>query len=238
MVQNHLSRLASPRGWDFKRKTTKWITRPMPGPHPLEGSFTLSFLLREMLEYAKTGKEIRTVLNGSNIFVDGVIRKEPKFPVGLMDVVEVAKLDEYYRVVYNRNGKFSLVSIKKDEGSIKLLKIIRKTVVKGGKMQLTFHDGKNFLVDKFEGSVGDSVLFDLKKKHINKTINLDKGSLIYLSGGSHVGQLGKVKDVIKSKDLQKPKVVVEIDGNEYITLTKYAFVIGKDKPEVSLEAKK
>ena len=33
------------------------------------------------------------------------------------------------------------------------------------------------------------------------------------------------------------KVVVEIDGNQYITLAEYAFVVGKDKPEIEIEVK-
>ncbi len=238
MVKNHLSRIASPKSWFLKRKTTKWIAKPLPGPHSLNGSFTLSFLLRDILEYAKTAKEINTVLNAGNLLVDGVVRKERKFPVGFMDIIEISKLGEYYRVVYNRSGRFILVPIKKEESSIKLLKVVRKQVVSGGKLQLTFHDGKNILLEKFNGGVGDSVLFDLSKKNFGKIFSLDKDSLVYLSGGSHVGRLGKVKDVLKTKDLQKPKVVVEIEGTDYITTTEYAFVVGKDKPEVSLEAKK
>ncbi|MBS3152337.1 30S ribosomal protein S4e [Candidatus Woesearchaeota archaeon] len=238
MVQNHLSRLAAPRVWGLKRKTTKWIARPIPGPHPLKLSLTLSFLLRDILEYAKTTKEVKKILNEGQILVDGVVRKEYRFPVGLMDVLEIPKLNEYYRVVYNNNGRFSLVAIKKDEIKLKLLRIIRKTVVKSGKLQLTFHDGRNILVNKFDGNVGDSVLFDLTKGNISKIINLKKGSLVYLSGGSHVGKFGKVKDVIKAKDLQKPKVIVEVDDSEYITIADYAFVLGDNKPEISLEVKK
>lgn len=238
MVQNHLSRISAPKSWQIKRKSTKWITRPMPGPHPLRSSFTLGFLLRDFLDYAKTNKEIKSILNGNNILVDGVVRKENKFPIGFMDLVEISKLGEYYRIVYNLNGKFSLVPIKKEESNIKLLMIVRKTPVKKGKLQITFHDGRNILADKFSGHVGDSVLFDLGKRYVNKILSLEPGSLVYLSGGAHIGRIGKVKQVIKAKDLQKPKVVVEIDGNEYITPTKYAFVVGKDKPEVNLEVKK
>ncbi len=238
MVQNHLSRIASPKSWNVSRKTSKWIARPMPGPHPLNGSFTLSFLLRDLLEYAKTIKEIKKVLNEGNILVDGVVRKEHRFPVGLMDIVEVPKLNESYRIIYDKNGKFILTLMKKDEGKLKLLRLIRKTIIRGGKLQLTFHDGRNILEDKFSGGVGDSVLFDLHSKKVSKILNLEKGSLVYLSGGSHIGSLAKVKEVLKSKDLQQPKVLVEIDGNEYITLMKYAFVLGKTKPEINLEVKK
>ncbi len=238
MVQNHLSRLAAPRIWSLKRKTNKWIARPQPGPHPLEGNLTLSFLLRETLEYAKTTKEVKKILNEGGVLVDGVVRKEYRYPVGLMDVIEVPKLDEHYRLVFNTNGRFSLITIKKEESKLKLLRIVKKTVIKGGKLQYTFHDGKNIIADKFEGAIGDSVLFDLVKKSVNKVLKLEKGSLIYLSGGSHIGEFGKVKDVIKAKDLQKPKVLVEAGKEQYITLVNYAFVLGKDKPEINLEVKK
>ena len=42
----------------------------------------------------------------------------------------------------------------------------------------------------------------------------------------------------QTQDLQKPKVVVEIDGKQYVTLRDYTFVVGKDKPEINLEVKK
>lgn len=238
MGQNHLSRLAAPRSWSLRRKTNKWIARPMPGAHPLEGSFTLSFLLRNILEHAKTTKEVKKILNDGCVLVDGIVRKEYRYSVGLMDVIEIPKLSEAYRIIYDTNGRFSLIKIKKDETKIKLLKIIGKSIIKGSRMQLTFHDGRNLLVDKFDGNVGDSVLFDLSKKNINKVLNLEKDSLVYLSGGSHIGKIAKVKDVLKSKDLQKPKVTVDIDKKQYITLAKYVFVLGKDKPEISLEVKK
>lgn len=238
MVKNHLSRLAAPKSWFMKRKSQKYIARPLPGPHTLNRCFTLNFLLREILDYAKTTKEIRTILHKGDVLVDGVARKEHKFPIGLMDVIVIPKLNENYRIIYNDKGKFVLLPIKKTEVNSKLLRIIRKSIVKKGKMQLTFHDGRTLLVDKFKGRVGDSVLFDFSKKSISKHLSLDKGALVYLSGGSHIGRLAKVKDVIRLADLEKPKVVVELEGKEYITPARYVFVVGKDKPELSLEVKK
>lgn len=238
MVQNHLSRLAAPRCLGVKRKTTKWIARPMPGPHPLDACVTLSVLIRDVLEYAKTTKEVKMILNNKNILIDKKARTKYKFPVGLMDVVELPSLDEHYRMVYGTNGRLSLISIKKEQANLKLLKIVRKNVVRGGRMQLTFHDGRTILMDKFDGKVGDSVLFDIAKGDINKILHLAKDSLVYLSGGSHIGSFGRLKSVIKAKDLQSPKVVVDVGGKDYISFAKHVFVVGKDKPELELEVKK
>lgn len=238
MVQNHLSRIAAPKTWGMVRKSNKFITRPMPGPHPLERCVTLSFVLRNMLNYAKTAKEIKKILNDGNVLVDKKVRKELKFGTGLMDVVEIPKLDENYRVLFDTHGKLSLLAIDKKESNLKLLKVVRKNVVKRGRIQITFHDGRNLLLDRFDGHVGDTALFDLNKLEVEKWLNLEKGILVYLTGGKHSGVLGRVKDIIKAKDLQKAKVVVEIDGVEYATLGEYAFVVGESKPEIKIVAKK
>jgi len=47
----------------------------------------------------------------------------------------------------------------------------------------------------------------------------------------------KIKGIIKARDLQKGKVLIEIDGKDYITLSDYAFVVGKDKSEIKVQEK-
>src|SRR3989344_5748003 len=70
-----------------------------------------------------------------------------------------------------------------------------------------------------------------------KEIPLENNSLALLSGGKHIGKLATIKDIIKVKNLEKPKVVVDIDGKEYIKLMIYSFAVGKNKPEVSVGEK-
>lgn len=238
MGKNHLIRINAPKIWGFKRKENKYAVRPMPGPHPIKKCVTLTFILRDMLEQAKTMKEIKKVLTDGSITIDKKIVKETKYPVGLMDVVEIPKLDEHYRMVLGKDGELILIGIDKKESNLKLLKVVNKTMIKKGKLQVTFHDGRNILLSKSECNIGDTALFDLTTKKIDKWMHLDKGSLVYLSDGSHVGELGKIIDIIKARNLEKPKVVVEIEGKNYITLAGYSFVVGKDKPEIKLGDKK
>jgi len=237
MGKNHIKRIAAPKSWDIKRKTYKFIARPMPGPHSVKSALTLNFLLRNVLEYAKTTKEIKMILTNKSILVDKTVRNDYKFPIGLMDVVEIPAMNEYYRMIYNSKGKLKLLSIDSKESNMKLLKVINKSIVKKGKIQLTFHDGRNILLDKFEGKVGDTALFDLQKKEIKKWLPLAENALVYLSGGGYVGSLAKIKGIIKARDLQKGKVLIEIDGKDYITLSDYAFVVGKDKSEIKVQEK-
>ncbi len=234
MGKNHLLNLNAPKSWKFNRRVNKFVARPIPGPHPIKRSLTLTFILREILEQAKTTKEIKKILTNGELFVDKIVRKEVKYPVGLMDVLEIPKLKEHYRLILNNSGTLNLIAIDAKESDLKLLKVINKTVIKKGKFQITFHDGRNILIDKAECNIGDTALFNLKDKKISKWLPLTKGSLIYLSEGGHVGSLGKVIDIIKARNLQKPKVLVEIDGKNYITFLAYSFVVGKDKPEIKI----
>lgn len=132
---------------------------------------------------------------------------------------------------------FSLKVISAKDSDLKLLKIVRKFVVKNSAIQVTFHDGRSIRLDGLSVNVGDSVLFNFADKKVVKIIPLETESLVYLSGGSHIGEFGMVKNIIKAKGLQKPKVVVEIGGKDYTTLAEYVFVVGKGKPEIDLEAK-
>ncbi len=94
MGKNHLFRIAAPGTWAIKRKEQKFIARPTPGTHPLDKSLTINFLLRHLLGYAKTTKEIKLILTNGEIQIDKIVRKDHKFPIGLMDVIELTKLKE------------------------------------------------------------------------------------------------------------------------------------------------
>lgn len=230
MVQNHLSRMAAPRSWAVKRKGNKFIARPLSGPHALKESLTLDFILKETLNYAKTTQEVKLILNNSDVIVNGIVRKEHRFPVGIMDIVEIKKTNELFRVLFDKKGRIVLVPVK---DNIKLSKIVGKTVIKTGKLQINLHDGFNVLVDKFDGNVGDSVIVDNQK--IKNLFKLEKGSSIYLIGGKHTGIIGKVKDFVIGSGFSKSKVIYEYEGQDYETLKRYAFVVGKNKPEVTLQ---
>jgi len=47
----------------------------------------------------------------ANIFVNGRIRKDPKFPLGLMDVFSIPRIKKNYRVLIDVKGRFVLNEI-------------------------------------------------------------------------------------------------------------------------------
>ena len=229
-MKNHLKRPAIPKSWPIKRRGIVFITRPNPGPHPINLGIPLKLVIKDILNIAKNSKEVKKVLYKNEVLVDGIRRKEPRFLVGIMDVIDIKKTSQYFRIILDK-GKISLISIDKKEAESKPCKITGKTKIKG-RTQLNLYDGKNILVDKDDYKTGDTVFISLPKQEIKEHIKLQKGCCIYLIGGKHSGDIGKIEDIIANKITYKRE-----SGDTIETLKKYVFVIGKDKPIISLTKK-
>ena len=239
--KKHLKRLPAPRHWPIKRKETKFTTRVIPGPHPKEHSLTLAVLLREVLGYAENMREVKAILSSGQIKIDGVIRKEVRFPVGLMDVIEIATSGEIFRLLPKLRGGLRLVRINESEAKFKLCRIERKTMVKGGKVQLGLHDGRTMLLPDGEKPEDYHTLDTLKvgipTQKLMKTISLDKGVYAVVSRGKNIGIEGKVLEIERRLGTHASTVTLQDpDGNRFQTALEYVFVVGKSKPEVTLEA--
>ncbi len=223
----HLSTLAAPKSWPIKRKGVKWIAKPTPGPHNLQSSIPLIILLRNILKLTKTKRETKKLLNTGAVIINKKIRKEPNFPVGIMDIIEFPKTNQCLMLKLNEKEKFTLVQIKKEDAQYKLYKIINKISLKNKKIQLNLIDGTNLLVEKGDYKTGDTIVYNLLTKKIEKRLGLEKGALIYLISGKHTGVIGTLEEIKKAKDNQPDKIVFKTDAKKFETLKKYAFVINK-----------
>lgn len=227
-MSEHLKSYFAPKSWKVKKKYVKFISKPNPGPHKIGMSLPLNVIIRDILGYAKSLREVKFILKNKNVAVDGVRRRDSRFPVGLFDVLSFNETGEHFRVILDAKGKIELVKIDKQESSHKICKIIGKTAIKGN-VQLNLNDGKNIIADA-QYKVGDSVVLALNgKAKIKEKISLDKNALIYLTDGKHIGETGKVVDIIGNRILYKTnEAVVE-------TLKEAAFPVGKDKLLIKLE---
>jgi small subunit ribosomal protein S4e len=228
MVKNHLKSIPSPKSWQFGRKKNAFILRPSPGPHSLKESVSLRFLLTNILHMVNTKKEAVYLLQNKEILVDGVRRKERDFPVGLFDTISIPELAKYYRVIMDNRGKIGIIEIEDKEALSKVCKIIGKSLVR--KMtQLNLSDGRNLLVDKDPYNVGDTIILHPVKKSVLHHIKMEKGNMIYLVKGAQRGSIGHIEDTDGKKLIYKNS-----DGQVCETLKEYAFVIGKDKPVLTI----
>ena len=229
MGKDHLKRLAAPKAWDLKRKGQKFITKSSPGPHSSRTGMPLGVLLKDTLKYAKTAREAKKILNAGNIKIDGKARKDLRFSIGIFDAIEFTETNEYYRVVLNNRGKMDLIKISKEESSSKPCKIIGKSVI-DTKLQLNLYDGKNVLVSGWEYKVGDTLILSLPEQKIKSHITLGKKSMVFLTGGKHVGETGNVEDIVQDRIIYKDE-----KGNLIETSKKHVFVVGDGKTSITVK---
>lgn len=212
-----------PNCWPVKRKLNKWVTRPNPGPHPLKRCIPLSILIKDILNHAETTKEAKRIVNRKEILIDKKYVKESRHPIGLMDTIEIPKTKEYYRILLNQKGKFTIFPIKKEETEIKPCKIIGKKVLKKKKIQLNLFDGKNLLIDTKDYKVGDTVILNLSNKKIISHLKLDKNSKVYLTGGNNIGKIATIFELNKKGS---KTITLTYEKQKIKTSREYIFVIG------------
>ena len=226
--EKHLSRLAAPKKWNIKKKGIKWIAKPLPGPHKIKNGIHLLSIFRDMLNYADNAKEVKKILANQEIYVDGKRRKDPRFIMGLMDILFIPKTKETFRMLLTKKGKLTLIAIDEKETSIKPCKITGKTIIKK-KTQLNLFDGKNILVDKGDYKVGGTLMIEVPSLKIKDSFEMKKGSYVFLTGGKHIGRSGALEEIKeKSIIIKKNKELIKTSKN-------HAFVIGKQKPAIKIE---
>ncbi|HDI52911.1 MAG TPA: 30S ribosomal protein S4e [Candidatus Bathyarchaeota archaeon] len=231
----HMKREKTPPFWPIHRKEHVWAVRPSPGPHPIEASIPLLVILRDMLGYAKTRKEAKRLIKEGKILVDGRPRRDERFPVGLMDVVEIPDTGEAYRMLPAKGRRLTLHPIDGEERGFKLCRIIGKTTLKGGRTQLNLHDGRNIHLpdggDQYR--VNDVLKLAIPHQEILDHIRFEPGVIALVVGGRSAGAVGKLRE-IGSEPGRWRTAAIETRGGEVRTLLKYVFAIGREEPLISL----
>jgi len=234
--KKHIARLAAPATWPIARKEMKWIAKPLPGAHTLEKAMPLIAYLRDILQIVQSNREAKRILNQKLVLVNGIAVKEPNFAVGLFDTFKILKYDKTYRVLLNPRGKLQLVEISERELYTRPAKVLGKTTLKKGKIQIRLSNGWTFITDKDVYKVNDVLLMDTKTRKPAKHIKLAKGSVIYITGGSHVGRTAEVEGFSEEGLLRKKKfILAKISDQKVKVPSKEAFVIGAEQPEIKVE---
>jgi small subunit ribosomal protein S4e len=241
--QRRLKRLAAPVFWPIPKKEAKWAVKPRPGPHSQDRSIPLLVLVRDILKFATTAREARKIIAEGHIKVDGVVRKDYKFPVGPMDVIEIVDTGETFRLLPYPTKVLVLHPIPKEEAQYKPVRIENKTTVKGGHVQLNLFDGRNILIrvkdprnpveDTYKTL--DTLLIKVPGQEIVKHIQFGEGKIAILIAGRNVGRVGVIRGVQRGWGWKRSIVTLEDQkGSQFQTSLEYVLVIGEDKPLISL----
>ena len=220
----HTKRIAAGYG-----KTKRWVVTPNPGAHPKNRCIPLLILVRDILGYADTSREAKRIIHNGLILVDKKPRKDPKYGVGLMDIVDIPKAKKHFRIMPSKKGLIPK-EINEKESSIKLCRIMNKSILGNGIIQLNLHDGGNILVNENSYNTKDTLILSLPEHKIIDFIRFEKGNMAIIVKGRHSGKVGKIREI--SEGTASRRSLTKIESLQ--TLTDYIFVIGREKELISV----
>lgn len=219
-----MKRLVAPKWWPIKRKEKKFVVSPR-GAHPKDFSLPLIVLVRDVLKLAETSREAKSIITRGEVLVDKKKRKDPKFGIGLFDVVEIPVMKKAWRAV-PKNG-LSFIEIPESEAKLKICKIVDKKTLKGKKNQLNLSDGRNLLTDK-KYSTYDSLVIELPEQKIVDHLKFEKNSTVVVIKGVNAGKLAKIKTIEKNRLWLDNEKLFEIPKNLVV-------VVGREQPAIKIE---
>ncbi|CAG2112493.1 unnamed protein product [Medioppia subpectinata] len=233
--KKHLKRLNAPKSWMLDKLSGVFAPRPSTGPHKLRESLPLVVMLRNRLKYALTRTEVTKIVMQRTIKVDGRVRTDINYPAGYMDVVTIEKTGDFFRLLYDIKGRFSLHKITGEEAKYKLCRVKKVSVGPKGIPFIVTHDGRTIRYPDPLIKVHDSIRLDIATGKILDFIKFETGNLCMVTGGHNLGRVGIITsrerhpgsfDIVHVKDSQ---------GHTFATRLAYIFVIGKGtKPFISL----
>jgi small subunit ribosomal protein S4e len=238
----HLRSYEVPTFWPISLKERHWAIKPGPGPHPIERAIPLGMLIRDVMKLASTGREVRKVLSKGLVKVDGRIRRDYRFPIGIMDVIEIVPAKKYYRIVPDEKDFMKPIEIEGGESKVKPLRIENKTTIRGGVIQLNLFDGSNILVPKesqlpFTGQIStfSTILVKVPEMEIIDYLPLAEGAYVVVMGGKNVGTRGRIAEIRKGARKSSSLVTIKKDDSSLVqTSLNYVYVVGKDTPVIKL----
>lgn len=213
-------RYGAPRFWEIKTKERKFTVTPRPGPHSKDRCIPLALILREYLGFAENMREVKSILGKGMVKINGKTRKDNKFPIGLMDVIEAG--DKYYILLPRSKG---LKLFETDKSQKRLVKVKNKTKIKKGKTQLNLNDGSNMLSEE-DANTNDVLVLENGK--IKEVLKFNKGSEVLVTRGKNSGKMGKIKEIEIVKGSRPNIVVVDFEDYERQLPMSYLFAIKKD----------
>ena len=240
-----LKREPAPGFWPIKRKERTWAPSTRPGPHSREKSLPLVIIIREILGYARTAKEAIRIIRTGKVKIDGVVRKDHRFPVGLMDVLQIEGAGQIFRLLPKPNQGLTPTPISEKEAGFKLCKIVGKRNIEGGKIQINLHDGRSLILpsqgprQKTEGEFapGGAMQLGLPKQNMMGVVPFQTGALGLVIDGRNQGIFGKITTITAGTHARPKIVKIETATEAFDTPAEYVIPVGTQASLIGLGEK-
>ncbi len=229
-----LKRQMAPLFWGITRKDSRFVVTVKPGGYPKHLAIPTAVFVRDTLKLVTTLREAKSVIYGGKIKVDGITRRSLHHGIGLMDVVELEGIPDVYRLVPKDSMVLQPIKINESEKTKKLVKVTRKTTIRGSKTQLGFHDGHS-IISETKVNVGDTCIMQIPEGKILDAIKLEKGCQVIVTSGINAGHIGKVVEIKEGTFVLPRRALVNIGEREIEIPVDLIMVVGKDKPVIQIE---
>jgi small subunit ribosomal protein S4e len=114
--------------------------------------------------------------------------------------------------------------------------------MRGGLIQLTFHDGRTLTFDSSEKteipiheiSPKDSILYNLESNTIEEHYPFAEGNIGVVMGGHNVGILGTITEIETQIGRKKRTITFQTEEGELKTTDNHIFIVGKEKAMITI----
>ena len=229
-----LKRQMAPQFWGIARKDKRFVITTRPGPHKKHYAVPTAVFLRDMLKIVTSLREAKTAIYSGKVKIDGVVRKSLHHAIGLMDVIELENVSDVYRLVPTDGKLLKPIKINESEKAKKLVRVVSKTTIKKGKMQIGFHDGRSTISDT-QVNVGDTCLISVPDQKIIEVIKLEAGCQGLVTRGINAGQIGKIETIEEGTFILPKRIVLALGDRKIEIPADIIMPIGKEEPVIQLK---
>jgi small subunit ribosomal protein S4e len=205
-MSEHLKRLRAPDSWHIAKKTNKFITKTVPGPH------------------------------NANAMPVAVWLRDHKMGIGIFDIISLPKIGKHYRILRNKKGRHKTIEIDAESAKTRLAKIRGKTTVSGGKVQLNLRYGANILADNRYNPGDSVVisLQPENRFSIIDHFPFAIGNMAMVIGGRHSGRIARITGIHKVSGSVPNRVTLEeMTGSTFETIPDYIYMVGREVPALT-----
>lgn len=204
----HLTRSRMTSALPIPRKGLRYVAKAMSNSN---SGVPVVVAVRDMLNLARTSKEVKHMVNEGSIKINGRKVKDIREGIKLFNIITVGK---NYELKILPTGKYGFEETKKE---LRVCKIIGKKILSGGRTQINLHDGTN-IISKDNLKIGDSVELDFSGKITSKK-SVDKKSKVFVISGRSVGLIGEVKNI------EGKKVLISLENQNREVMLNQSHVI-------------
>ena len=167
--------------------------------------------------------------------VDGKVRTDHNYPAGFMDVIELEKSGDRFRLLFDTKGRYVLHRLEREEAGYKLCRVVKVYITDNKVPAAITHDGRTVRYPDPDIKVNDVMKIDIATGKSTAILKFEMGAMVMITKGGNTGRVGTLLSVERHEGSFDIVTVKDIKGNTFATRLANVFIIGSgNHPQVTL----